>query len=370
MAFLALALIPLVFVGGAAYWQSQQALNSRVKEELQNRGTGLAETIVDWLQERTDDMVVLAGTARVRTMDATKASDAVKQYFNQWGYYETIFAIQADGQTFFATDGQTYNLAQKEYFKRALNGEIVVTDPEKSLVSAEIVFSVAAPITVDGKNIGVVAGTISTRRLGQLLEKVWIGETGEAYMVNQSGYFITPARFSSELMQAGLILRQAELELKVASLGARMGLAGETGVAEYQDFLGQRVLGAYVPISGHKWALLVEQNYGEAFQALSNLQMLMGIIVAVVVVLVTVTAVQIAMSLARPIAQMAEVARALAAGEIDQDVAYRSQDEIGELADSFRAMIAYQAKMGEAAWEIAQGNLEVEVVPHSERDEM
>jgi len=368
LAFMALALIPLGFVGGAAYWQSQQALNNRIVDELQNRGTGLAGTMADWLQERTDDMVVLAGTARVRTMDATKASDAVNQYFDQWGYYETIFAIQADGQTFYATDGQSYNLAQKDYFQRALNGEVVVTGPEKSSVSQEIVFGVAAPITVEGKNIGVVAGTISTNRVGQLLEKVWIGETGEAYLVNEAGYFITPARFASDLVQAGLINRQAELELKVTSLGAQRGLAGETGVADYQDFRGQRVLGAYVPVTGHKWALLVEQRYTEAFQALSSLQLLMGIIVLAVVLLVAVTAVQIATSLARPIARMAEVAQALAAGEIDQDVAYRSQDEIGELADSFRAMIAYQAKMGEAAWEIAQGNLEVEVVPHSESD--
>ncbi len=72
--FLALSIIPLVIIGLVSYFESQNALMSRIKEDLRTQ-TDLQGTMMQtFLYERKDNMLVLAGTARVRTMDPSKSS--------------------------------------------------------------------------------------------------------------------------------------------------------------------------------------------------------------------------------------------------------------------------------------------------------
>ena len=66
--------------------------------------------------------------------------------------------------------------------------------------------------------------------------------------------------------------------------------------------------------------------------------------------------------------RVAVAAQGLAHGDIVQQIAVHSKDELGAMAGSLRAMIAYQQAMAAVATQIAAGNLEVGVQPHSERD--
>jgi len=69
-----------------------------------------------------------------------------------------------------------------------------------------------------------------------------------------------------------------------------------------------------------------------------------------------------------PLAQITSVAERLALGEADQEVSYASRDEVGRLAESFRAMIAYQKQMAGVAEAMAAGDLTQNVEPKSPKD--
>ncbi len=76
----------------------------------------------------------------------------------------------------------------------------------------------------------------------------------------------------------------------------------------------------------------------------------------------------IAAAVAGPIARMAGVARDLARGMVTQTVTHRSGDEVGQLAESFRSMIAYLKAMAQQASAIAAGDLTQTVTPASDDD--
>ena len=76
----------------------------------------------------------------------------------------------------------------------------------------------------------------------------------------------------------------------------------------------------------------------------------------------------IARGITRGIGQMLVASRGIAAGDVDQTVSRSSDDELGESATAFRAMIAYLKRMAAAAETIAEGDLTVDVAPQSERD--
>ncbi|HEY0344260.1 MAG TPA: methyl-accepting chemotaxis protein [Solirubrobacteraceae bacterium] len=73
-------------------------------------------------------------------------------------------------------------------------------------------------------------------------------------------------------------------------------------------------------------------------------------------------------SISRGVGAMLRAARGLAGGDIEQQVAVRSRDEIGDMAVAFEEMIAYNRDMAGMAGQIADGDLTVQVQPKSERD--
>lgn len=72
----------------------------------------------------------------------------------------------------------------------------------------------------------------------------------------------------------------------------------------------------------------------------------------------------------RPLSEALEIVQAISQGELGKSMRYESQDELGELATSVRAMTAYLQEMAKAASGLARGDLTVKVQPRSKRDEL
>src|ERR1051326_282756 len=68
--------------------------------------------------------------------------------------------------------------------------------------------------------------------------------------------------------------------------------------------------------------------------------------------------------------QITAAAKGLAAGDVEQRIDVRSKDEIGEMAEAFRTMIAYQQEMARVAAAMSKGDLSNDVDPKSERDRL
>ncbi len=73
-------------------------------------------------------------------------------------------------------------------------------------------------------------------------------------------------------------------------------------------------------------------------------------------------------SVVSPIKAMAAVSRRIAAGDISAQVSYRSGDEIGDLAQSFREMVAFIQDVSRAVEALGNGDLSREIVPRSSQD--
>jgi methyl-accepting chemotaxis protein len=66
--------------------------------------------------------------------------------------------------------------------------------------------------------------------------------------------------------------------------------------------------------------------------------------------------------------QVLLAARGISEGDLDQDVAVTTKDEIGEMGDAFATMIEYLQRSAHVAGRVAGGDLAVEVTPRSDRD--
>jgi methyl-accepting chemotaxis protein len=73
-------------------------------------------------------------------------------------------------------------------------------------------------------------------------------------------------------------------------------------------------------------------------------------------------------SISKPLAQLAETAKHISLGDVSQTVDYRAGDEVGSLADSFRAMVEYIRGVAGSLQKMAAGDLSAQAEPKSDRD--
>lgn len=365
---LLLGLIPLLALGILAITRSQEAMRERLRHDFLMQAQVQALFLENWINERIDNMVTVAGTARVRTMDPAKAKDSIQQYFDQWKVYETMRLADASGTVIFSTDNETnLNIKNEAYFAPTLAGEITLSQPSLSNRD-RIIFTIAAPVIEGGKMIGVMSGTIPMSAIQSVLAVSRMGDTGDAYLINADGYYITNSRFTSTFISQGRVKNRVELALKVNSPAAEALARGESGSAAYPGVMGREMIGAYVALPVAGWGLIVEQETGDALADLQNLSNLLMVIVILAVLIVVIGTSIIATWISRPLRGMAQAAVHVAAGEIDQQIKHRGDDEIGNLAEAFRRVITYQRDMAAAADRLSQGDLNVEVRPQSGQD--
>ncbi|MGH9828201.1 MAG: methyl-accepting chemotaxis protein, partial [Blastocatellia bacterium] len=78
-----------------------------------------------------------------------------------------------------------------------------------------------------------------------------------------------------------------------------------------------------------------------------------------------------AKSITRPLGHLIEVAHEIgSAGDLDHSIDIHRNDEVGRLADNFRAMVEHLKRMAEVSAAVAEGELTVEIEPLSKRDTM
>lgn len=347
------------------------ALEESEKNNLTNQ-TEISALFVDsWINERISDMETLASLNRIRGMDSADSSVAVVQYFKQWGVYETIFVADATGNVVSASDGTSFSVADRSYFKEAMQGKDVISEPLISKATGNIIFVVAVPVhpSDDSKEvIGVMGGSLTTSAFNEILGASINGETGEAFLVDGAGYLLTPSRFTEELLAQGKLSERSELELKVSSEIAAEISNKQTGTQLFVDARGHQTLAAYSPIKSVSWGVVAKVDTDEAYSAANTLRNTILVIMGILLAIMAVVSTFIARAISLPIKSITDSAINMAQGDVSQDVTYTSHDEVGVLAESFRTLIQYQREMSHAAEMIADGNLTASVTPVSERD--
>ena len=188
----------------------------------------------------------------------------------------------------------------------------------------------STPITSsDGHLIGVL---VAGGNLEQLQATMDLGAENryseDAYLVNQEGAFVTQPRF---------VQRDGE-PFPVLSQGIEAALDGETGVAEYRDYRGVLVLGAYRALPELGLALINEIDLQETLAPIASLRRSIAVVVLVVVVAVVLGSLLVARGMTTRLKRLTEAAVLIGQGDLDVQVPLAGRDEFGQLGRAFNEM--------------------------------
>jgi len=227
---------------------------------------------------------------------------------------------------------------------------------------------IAAPIFNNANNqskfVGVLAIQVPADEINNVMtgNRKWegdgLGKSGETYLVGQdflmrsiSRFLVeTPDDYLQTLTTLGVTkdtiarIRQYKtsiLEQKVRTKAAEEAIKGKQGIEIVRDYRDIPVLSSYAPlqIEGLNWAILSEINLAEAYAPIYDFERQLLISATLLMLLVIFLAMAMSSVFVKPINQLIESARKVASGQLDAIATLDTNDEFGELAQSFNAMV-------------------------------
>ena len=354
-----------------------------LQKERKNEVNIQVENLTQWVKGRKSEMSLAASLPEIQGMKASDVTNMVKQLAQQWPYYQNLFVVLPDGSRVYDSIGGATSLAGYDYFTKAMQGQVVMSNAALSRTSGKTTLVFVAPIKSGDAVVGVMGGEIPTDYLQTQVQQLRYGDTGDAYLVNTNGLFMTEARFTEELKQSGRIVVRTAMELTNPSAGVQQALKGQSGTANYSvvgdftDYRGHHTLGVYQRIDELGWVIVVEQDYNETFAQL--ITMLIGTSIGIVLLLALIATLVYYFSgtLASPVRLIADEARRLSLGDLSPSAellrleqARNRKDEIGVVGQAFYEMTSYLQEAVQTARSIATGNLRVQVNVKSDNDQL
>jgi class 3 adenylate cyclase len=232
------------------------------------------------------------------------------------------------------SEDHKYRPSERPYFRAAVaRRDVAWTEPYEFYAGGGLGITCAAPVLDAGGAVrGVFTVDFSLDRLAGTLEDLEVSPRGRVFVATGQGAVLIGRRGSgasrAEVIDAELaaaIARRAPLE------------PGETFEFDHHD---ERYLGRAVPLTvgDLKWLVEVvvpERDYTEQIDAEARLAVLLG---GLALVLAVVGGIVLAGWIARPLRELAQVARRIRHGQLDVTAVPRSRDEIGVLTRAMNDM--------------------------------
>jgi methyl-accepting chemotaxis protein len=171
---------------------------------------------------------------------------------------------------------------------------------------------------------------------------------------------------------------EAEEDAEVFPAAAAFGSSGfqaltqamardRSGTATFQDSSDSYEV-VYQPVFGGNWILASVLPHTTVYQPSTALVRQTLLIALPLLLLGLILMTWFAARLLAPLRRLTGALRRLAEGDLEQQVAVTSGDEIGQMAQALHALVSYQQHMAAMARAIAGGDLTQELEPKSERD--
>ena len=291
---------------------------SRLKADMQEIAKLSADRI---RQELTVSETIVSELGCSYQLSAAVFTPAQKQeYINQRvEAYGMVRGKLIGSNGICAADGTDYN--DREYFKRSMQGEVVVSDPVIAKTDGKLSVIISAPVyeggDKDGEIIGVVFVVPDPEFLNDICAAISISEHSGCYLLGSTG--ITIAHSDSAIAQEqknNIELSQTDSSLKgIAKIEQQM-LKGETGYGTYFR-KGAYTLQAYAPIDGTDgWMVAVDAPVTDFLGSVVT-GIIIGAAIGVIAVAYSIyKAQQIGQRIGEPVAQCTDRIQLLAQGDL------------------------------------------------------
>ncbi len=257
------SLIPHLLVGWGIYLYFSHFSQSRLKEYFQNQVEDHRKMVELFLKERVFDLGLVSRTHSLDYLRKEENLASVYAALNQGGQTFLDLGVLDQNGRHLSYVGP-YQLMDKDYsqtfwFKEVLGKGVFISDMFKGYRNAP--HCIIACLHLDGKHPWILRATIDTEYFRSLVENVKIGKTGEAFLLNRSGFYQSSPR------SGGQIMGRSPLPMEKITRDSGIEIIGEDGGSKQPS---PQMIVAYAWLKNPQWLLVVKQDYAEAFRSVNK----------------------------------------------------------------------------------------------------
>jgi PAS domain S-box-containing protein len=280
--FLFFSLVPLTAVGIGAYLVGKGLIYDAVASHLRNIAHAKSTIVRSFLDERMSDLRFLADLVSEKEVKGDESVlKEMRGVMARYGVYRRLEVVDKSLNVTNAVGPESVAGDCKyrgSFVEEALLGRERRGDVFLWREANEPVIAMSVPVKEAPTRVGkAVVGYVSFSQIGALLRGFEVGKTGEAYLIDREGRFLTQTRLGGRL-----------LEDRVPEKSRKVHLSG-SGVGEYIDYRGKIVLGASERLQGTDWILVAEQDSEEAFAGIRSFGATVFLVWCLVLTLAAVT---------------------------------------------------------------------------------
>jgi methyl-accepting chemotaxis protein len=251
--------------------------------------------------------------------------------------YNDMFVVSANGRVCAAAVMSSYgvDLSERGYVKRSLEGDANISQMLVDKVSKEITFAVSAPILGPAnKPIGAFCMLIKTSVITDEMTKYVLGRSAYFAIIDGSGLFVIHP-------DANVALKANINSMQGLEAVSRRALGGEVGTQKF-TYKGQPKVCGFAPVPSMGWVVLAQIPENEFLATAKGIETAIFLVAAVSSILALICLYILSRSISIPILASVRYAGFLAEGDLRHPVHAKfleRGDEIGELAEIFKAMV-------------------------------
>ncbi len=370
-----LPIIALIIVGtaistGISSSSSGNTVEQIISQQLEGTARNISIQINSWIEGLKLNLLtlseldtykdVLLNTDFGGEFYAEIASSDLAAYAKRYGGYDDIILFNKEGLAVAASIPALVgkvNVSSRPYFNDVISGKQVISNVIQSKGTGQPIFVIATPVLINNKVGGFLGAAVSLKKFSdEVVTPVKIGKEGYAFIADSSGLMAAHPD-ENQLMK---------LNIKDHDWGKQM-LQQQSGSLIYTlDGEEKRVEFKTEPATG--WIVAAVAATDDIFAPVKKLvwdNLIVGIIIVIVLAVVIVL-------LVRPIIAAlnsgVDFAEMIQRGDLSSRLHLKRSDEIGKLSNSLDTMADSLQQRAELAEAIAEGDLTQEVTLASEQD--
>jgi len=329
-----------VSIGFSIIYTSSRILRNTLNEAMHAETNANSDIVSSQLGRQLDVLAEVAARVRVRSMDWEVIRPGLVPDVRRLDALDMALATP-DGNAVYVIDDASIQIADRDYFKKALAGEKAI-EIVVSRISGNVVAMFAVPIFRDDTPRAPVVGVLLARKdglntLSQQMTSLYSGmRTGRYFVTNELGTIIGHPNTELVRQQFNPITGVADdPSLRTLADTVSAALNDKFGFSDYY-YNGEHRVGYYTSIKDYPWILFCSMDLKEFDDEIAKILASAGVALILMVAGITI-AFFIGRSIAKPIHDVAVTLKDIALGEGDltHEIFVKSKDEIGDLAKYF-----------------------------------
>ncbi|WP_186430535.1 methyl-accepting chemotaxis protein [Clostridium sp. BSD9I1] len=380
-----IAAIPLLVSNLIFNISMQRSLEEHVYGDHATLGKTIANGVTDYMNKAYVLTEEVISSDIIKAFDGPAQTKAIKDTIKRNPYFD-LFCIQdMKGDQTSRTKGNLANRADRWWFKQSVSTQKPFVSKSYLTVNddSEAINSIIFPILDDkGKMLGVMDADLKLDELQKMVEKYSTNKAyayvidGEGAVIahpekdqvqeiynyknltktvkvkDASGKVVKDAGGAPKTNQDDIVVPE---ELKEITLQA---LQGNSGIKEYKDKDGNKVISAYetikLPGSSDNWAVITVEKESDAFAMITsirNTNIFLGLIILIIVIVITYI---VSNKFTKPLIYLVDLIKKASEGDLTVKSTYNSKDEFGTLSNSFNLMIGNMQRLIQDILEASQ----------------